>query len=229
MFPLHTSHPETASRIQTWFPGGGRCTMVDFLNQLNGYLHVPALSSDMAATIAVIGTVIMAIIYCFFGFKAIRVLAAIEGVLLGAALGRFIAERFNLQQPIDLVAVIAGAVVCALLAALLYRLGIFLIVLSFVWLIAETVITRYTTLDQVYASIIALACGVLLGILAAIYARPVVIVVSALTGGFMFSNLIFQYLVHIRWSSWVEMVVRIGVGAVLGIIGIIYQFATTRD
>ena len=203
--------------------------MNEILNEINSYLNVDLLTKDSTVLATVIVTAVIAIIYCFFGYKCIRFIAAVIGLIAGAAAGRIIVQNMNLTHPVSTAVIIGAAVVCALLGALLYRFGIFLIVFLGIWGIAYTVITDYTSLDKVFAVIISLAIGVVFAILAAIYARPVVIVMTALEGGLIFSDLLFDYLVHIRWSTQMESLVRLATGLLLAVIGIIYQFASTRD
>ena len=203
--------------------------MNEILNEINSYLNVDLLTKDSTVLATVIVTAVIAIIYCFFGYKCIRFIAAVIGLIAGAAAGRIIVQNMNLTHPVSTAVIIGAAVVCALLGALLYRFGIFLIVFLGIWGIAYTVITDYTALDKVFAVIISLAIGVVFAILAAIYARPVVIVMTALEGGLIFSDLLFDYLVHIRWSTQMESLVRLATGLLLAVIGIIYQFASTRD
>ena len=203
--------------------------MNEILNEINSYLNVDLLTKDSTVLATVIVTAVIAIIYCFFGYKCIRFIAAVIGLIAGAAAGRIIVQNMNLTHPVSTAVIIGAAVVCALLGALLYRFGIFLIVFLGIWGIAYTVITDYTSLDKVFAVIISLAIGVVFAILAAIYARPVVIVMTALEGGLIFSDLLFDYLVHIRWSTQMESLVRLATDLLLAVIGIIYQFASTRD
>lgn len=204
--------------------------MVDILNEVNGYLNIEALNSDTAVLAAVIATAVLAVIYCFFGYKAIRFIAFVLGFILGAAIGSVVVSNYtSLTYPVNLAVILGAAVVLALLSALLFRFGIFLMVLIGVWGVAYTFIMEYASLEQVFAAIIALVIAVILALLAVIYLRPVVIAATALEGGFMLSGVLFEHLIHIRWSSELETLVRLGTGLLLALIGIIYQFVSTRD
>ena len=70
--------------------------------------------------------------------------------------------------------------------------------------------------------------GLVFAILAVIFVKPVVIIMTALMGGLLFADQIFEYLVQVRWDPQLETLIRLGTGAGLGLIGIIFQFVTTR-
>jgi cation transport ATPase len=57
---------------------------------------------------------------------------------------------------------------------------------------------------------------------------PVVIVLSAFMGAQTISSTIFTYLVHIRWSRSLELLVVLAVFVLFAVIGMVYQFASTR-
>jgi hypothetical protein len=140
-----------------------------------------------------------------------------------------IVQMTNLEYPITMVVIFVAAAVCALLGMLIYRFGLFLSVFLGIWGIAYSIIAQYTSLDKVFAVIISLVIGVVFAVLSVIYLRPVTIVLTALAGAFIFSDLLFDYLVHIRWSAQLEVIVRLAAGLLLALIGIIYQFVSTRD
>lgn len=203
--------------------------MIEIIGELNNYLNIEALTKDTTLLAAVIIAAVIGIIYCFFGYRCIRFIAAVLGLLAGAAIGRMIVQMTNLEYPITMVVIFVAAAVCALLGMLIYRFGLFLSVFLGIWGIAYSIIAQYTSLDKVFAVIISLVIGVVFAVLSVIYLRPVTIVLTALAGAFIFSDLLFDYLVHIRWSAQLEVIVRLAAGLLLALIGIIYQFVSTRD
>ena len=202
--------------------------MVNILNELNTYLNVPALTTDMTTMIAVVVTLVIAFVCCFFGYKSSRGIAAVVGFLAGAAGGRMIAQMLKLESPIDLVVVLAAAIIVAILSGWLVKVGIFLIVLLGVWGAVYSLLTEYTSLERVFALIAGLVAAAILAVLAVIYMKPMIIVATAVAGGLLFADTLFQHLIKGRWSAPTEMLVRLGVGALLVILGMIVQFASTR-
>lgn len=179
-------------------------------------------------TVAVIVVALLGIIYCFFGYKAVRLLATIIGMGVGLLLGFAIVGAAKLQTPFNIIVPIAIGVIFAFFGYFLYRVGVFLVVLLEMLCIAAALLMEYTKLDETVVLIAALVIAVIFSVLSVVYLRPLVIISTAISGAMMFSNEIFENLIKVRWSSQVEMLVRLCVGAVLAIIGIIYQFRTTR-
>jgi hypothetical protein len=74
--------------------------------------------------------------------------------------------------------------------------------------------------------IVALVVGIIFAILAAVYLRTMIIVATALSGGFILANELFENLIRIQWSPTVETIVRLSTGLGLAVIGMVYQFHT---
>jgi hypothetical protein len=171
--------------------------------------------------------VVLGIVYCFFGYKAMRFIAALVGFAAGVLVGDGIARAAEFKYPMDLVMVIAGGVLLAVLGFFLFRVFMFIAVFLSVFSITMSLIVEYTKLDSMVILIVALVVGVIFAILAAVYLRTMIIVATALSGGFILSNELFENLIRIQWSPSVEAIVRLSVGLLLAVIGMIYQFHTT--
>ena len=123
--------------------------------------------------------------------------------------------------------VLAGVVV-ALLNFFLYKLGVFIAVFFVTMSVTASLLLTYVKLEENVALIIGLAAGLVFAILAVIFVKPVIIIMTAFMGGLLFADQIFEYLVQVRWDSQMETLARLGTGAGLGLIGMIFQFVTTR-
>ena len=187
------------------------------------------MQSGTGTTVTLVLTLLMGIVYCFFGYRALRVICTIIGFCVGLVVGVAVASAVKVSSPWDIVIVVACAVVVAVLGFLLYRVGVFLEVMLGAWSIIYTVLTQNVKLETTYIVIISLVAAFALAILAAIYLRPVIIVVTALSGGLMFSEQLFTNLIHVRWNSTMELACRLGVGLILAVLGMLYQFNTTDD
>ena len=177
---------------------------------------------------AIIISIVFGIIYCFLGYKAMRVLATLAGIGIGYIIGSAIVQAAHITTPVDLVIIIGASVIFGLLGFFLYRIGVFLVVLLGGFGISSALLAKYTKLDETVVLIIALVIGVILGILSVVYLRPIVIISTALSGGLTVSNELFENLIKVRWSPEAETLVRLGCGLIIGIIGMLYQFKTTR-
>lgn len=170
--------------------------------------------------------VALGIIYCFFGYRAMRVIAALVGFAAGVLIGDGIARAAEFQFPLDLVMVIVGGVLLAVLGFFLFRVFMFVAVFLSVFSITMSLIVEYTKLDSMVILIVALVVGIIFAILAAVYLRTMIIVATALSGGFILANELFENLIRIQWSSTVETIVRLSTGLGLAVIGMVYQFHT---
>ena len=155
-----------------------------------------------------------------------RVIAALVGFAAGVLIGDGIARAAEFKFPLDLVMVIAGGVLLAVLGFFLFRVFMFIAVFLSVFSITMSLIVEYTKLDSMVILIVALVVGVIFAILAAVYLRTMIIVATALSGGFILANELFENLIRIQWSSSVETIVRLSTGLGLAAVGMIYQFHT---
>ncbi len=207
-------------------------TVNDVITELNGQMsnittfQIPTF--PWLQTAAIIVSVVLGLIYCFFGYKAVRVLSTIIGACIGILVAEIVVGAANLQAPFTILLPIVGAVIFGFLGFFLYRVGVFVVIILAAFSITGLLLGAYTKLDQTVILIVSLVVGVILAVLGVVYLRPVVIIATGLCGGLMISNQIFQNLVMVRWSPLVETVSRIGVGVVLAAFGILYQFKTTK-
>ena len=141
-------------------------------------------------------------------------------------IGDGIARAAEFQFPLDLVMVIVGGVLLAVLGFFLFRVFMFVAVFLSVFSITMSLIVEYTKLDSMVILIVALVVGIIFAILAAVYLRTMIIVATALSGGFILANELFENLIRIQWSPTVETIVRLSTGLGLAVIGMVYQFHT---
>jgi hypothetical protein len=179
--------------------------------------------------VSIVVAVILGVVFCFFGYKAMRFIAALVGFAAGVLIGEGIARAAEFKYPLDLVMVIAGGVLLAVLGFFLFRVFMFIAVFLSVFSITMSLIVEYTKLDSMVILIVALVVGVIFAILAAVYVRTMIIVSTALSGGFILANELFENLIRIQWSSSVEAIVRLSVGLLLAVIGMVYQFHTAPE
>ena len=206
--------------------------LAESINQVNEQLgkyttfQIPYDSWMPAVMIAI--TIVIGVIYCFFGYKAVRVLSAIIGAFIGILVGMAVAGAARFEAPLTFIIPAIGALIFGFLGFLLYRIGVFLVILLAAFAITAALVFSYTKLDQTVVVIVSLVVGVILAVLAVVYLRPIVIIATALSGGLTISNEIFANLIKVRWSSQVETITRLSVGLLLALIGMLYQFKTTK-
>ena len=120
-------------------------------------------------------------IVCFFGYRLLRLTLGIAGFGVGLALGLAIAGLVpHASQVLTIVVGVVCGVLGALAAALLYKLGVFLLGAGAGALAAGIIIAatgwHYPVLIRIVAAIIG-------GILTLLLERPLVSILSAFAGG----------------------------------------------
>ncbi|MDO4620529.1 MAG: DUF4203 domain-containing protein [Lachnospiraceae bacterium] len=202
---------------------------MEMINEVAAKYGAMLAQPSLLLTGVIIGTAILGLIYCFFGYKVIRGLAALIGFAAGASIGLVVVSVYSFEFPVSLIIPIAAGLVLALIAFFLYKLGVFAAVFAAAFSVTISLLQSYIRLDDEIAALIALAAALVCAILSVIFLRPVVIILTALIGGMMFADELFEYLIQIRWDAQMEMLIRLGAGIVLGLIGMIFQFVTTRN
>lgn len=205
--------------------------LINLINQLTETLNSieSGLQSSLAGVIFLVAGLLVALAWCFYGYKSKKVVISIISFIVGLAIGRGAVSQMKLEGVLVwAVPLAAGAVLC-LLGFFLYRFGVFLSVLVMGTLVTWHLLMEYLSFDSGIAFLVAIAAGLLLAILCMIFMRPLIILLSSLTGGMAFSGLLCKNFLMIRWDSRTAMMTETAIGLVLALIAIIYQFRTTRS
>jgi len=164
------------------------------------------------------------LLICFFGLKLVKVLITLNGLVAGFGVGILVSNAVGTDKIISAIIVFACAVILAALSFFLYRLGIFFMVFVGSVGVLATVTgsvgigTAFTF--STIGIIVELAVCAVIGILAAIFVGPVIIVMTAISGG-LTAGLSITGLVKIGGPGWIGYII----GAVLAAFGIAVQFA----
>ena len=126
----------------------------------------------------------------FFGLKLVKVVAAFLGFLIGAGVGAGICALAGIEGIASVAVILVCAILLAVVSFLVYRLGVFVMIFI---------------------------CS--MGVLAAIFAEPMIIVITGIAGGFLAGPAILD-LAGITDPSWLKYVA----GAVLAFVGLMIQF-----
>ncbi len=174
-----------------------------------------------------VGMILAGLLFCFFGLKLTRLLAAIYGFLIGAAAGVVIVSVAGTSGTVSVVIILACALVLAALSAFLYKVGVFFLVFSAVISIAASLLGTAYGMSVFFGaggSTMIIACAALgvalvLAILAVIYVEPVIVIVTALFGGLSAGSAILA-VSGLNTASWMNYVL----GGVLAVLGAGVQF-----
>ena len=185
------------------------------------------LPNEIAGIAGAVAVLILALVFAFFGYKAMRVFSTLVGLFIGAVAGYGIASALKLPFVWTLVIPAVLAVGLAVLAWFFYKGGIFVLILFAAAFVAFTFVHEYAGIDRVVIEwVIAGIIGAVFAVLTMIVYRPLLIISSALTGGYVFPTLLFSK-VHIP-DAKTNMICVLTVGGVLFLAGMLFQFLTTK-
>lgn len=193
-----------------------------------------ALSGAENQDVALLAALAVGVLYCFLGYRLIRVLIALTGFALAALPAVILAAWLSHANAIAVgVAGLLGGIAGAVFMAFVYRAGIFCLGLLGAALIAHHLLTAT---ELTWAPWAILGLGVVGGLLALLVERPVITVATAALGAWIL--LVSAALVLMRSdaadSSTVQELTShasltiLAVWTVLTVAGTAAQFATYR-
>lgn len=142
-------------------------------------------------TVAVLAaTIVVGLLIGFLGWKIVRVWAALAGFVLGFVLGVLISALAGLSGTGGLAAGFITAVVLAVLAVVLYRVGVFLIVLLSVCSLAIQILDPQNGILLAVCLVIALVAA----ILSVRYVSVLTIFVTGIYGAVVAGTAVFELL-----------------------------------
>ena len=206
--------------------------MENLMHQLQEYFYNQFPIIEQNNLIVIITALVIALLYVFFGYKLLRVYISLLGFLIGVALGVVICAVFDLSNTTAVIVIICVcAVALAALGFWLYKAGLFVMILLSLFPIILSIVSEFTTIEPVFMWIGSILFALVLAILAMFFVRPVVIIVTAVSGGLSIANLIINSLLpEIAQVNTVDgaRIFMLIIGAVIAVLGIYFQFVTTK-
>ncbi|MER2024506.1 MAG: DUF4203 domain-containing protein [Eubacteriales bacterium] len=206
--------------------------MENLMHQLQEYFYNQFPIIEQNNLIVIITALVIALLYVFFGYKLLRVYISLLGFLIGVALGIVICAVFDLSNTTAVIVIICVcAVALAALGFWLYKAGLFVMILLSLFPIILSIVSEFTTIQPVFMWIGSILFALVLAILAMFFVRPVVIIVTAVSGGLSIANLIINSLLpEIAQVNTVDgaTIFMLIIGAVIAVLGIYFQFVTTK-
>ena len=124
----------------------------------------------------------LGLVACFFGYRLLRIVLAILGFILGALLGFVVATSLGAGDTVALVAALVGGLIGAALLAFVYKLGVFLVGAVAGAVLGGIIGASLGGSLQIAAVVVA---AVLVGIVAVLFQRVVIILATAFTGSWV--------------------------------------------
>ena len=206
--------------------------MENLMHQLQEYFYNQFPIIEQNNLIVIITALVVALLYVFFGYKLLRVYISLLGFLIGFALGIVICAVFDLSNTTAVIVIICVcAVALAALGFWLYKAGLFVMILLSLFPIILSVVSEFTTVEPVFMWIGSILFALVLAILAMFFVRPVVIIVTAFSGGLSIASLVVNNLLpeiaQVNTTDGARIFMLI-IGAVIAVLGIYFQFVTTK-
>ena len=167
--------------------------------------------------VAVINIVI-GIIVLLAGYKLNKALISLCGFIFGYQLLGSIVSNMDLTNGIVIALSIVGGIIFATFSFKLYLFGIFIAIFLAVFSICEMTIA----IDNL-KFIISIVVGIIAGILGIKFTKPIFIIMTSLSGGFLIVNYLLQLF---NLNSWIVFFIF---GIVISMIGMKVQFNTNKN
>ena len=143
------------------------------------------------------------------------------GAYIGYKIGT---QALNLQRPLTIVCAVVAGLALSVLAYRIYTAGIF-ILCAFLGFIAAATLLPFSGDLQFFLSVLS---GFIIGALAVKYLRPVIILSSAIAGGFTASEMIVKVCTLMSLYKFTYFTSG-GLTLIICVLGIAAQFLTTSD
>ena len=166
-----------------------------------------------------------ALLQCFFGYRLLRVLISIIGFVIGFLLGYLISlEWIRDNSLLPLVIGLAAGALLSLLAFRIYLFGVFLYCGVTAAALIQVIPASSAARWDIISAVLSIAIFVLAGFLGVRYARPCIIIITAVSGGTRAAAMLPDYLTMIPSDHLFRLLLLVGLIAV----GMLVQFLMTR-
>lgn len=175
---------------------------------------------------AVVLGLIFAVVYCFFGYRLVKVFVTLFGALFGGTLGIFLARLLEFNESWVLVSIVLGMIIFGVLAFFVFRLGVAFMVGTSSFSILLSITKQFMPTENA-AVVVAVISAILVGVITLWAARTAVIITSAISGGLAASAILFDNLLRVIVKGQmgkVDDLVILIVGVIIAIFGMIIQF-----
>ena len=207
--------------------------MESLMKQLQEYFYNQFPVIEQNNLIVIITALVIALLYVFFGYKLLRVYISLLGFLIGLVIGVVLCAVFDLQNTTAVIVIICVcAVALAALGFWLYKAGLFVMIVLSLFPVILSVVSDFATIKPVFMWIGSILFALLLAILAMFFVRPVVIIVTAFSGGLSIASLVVNNLLpeiaQVNTTDGARIFMLI-IGGVIAVLGIYFQFMTTKS
>lgn len=184
------------------------------LNSIADEVNLQELTSSPLMMGIVAACIVVSLLWCFFGLKTVRVWAAIFGVAIGEAIGMGAAGALNLNELYAPIVGLIVGIILAFMGALLYHVGVFLVV----WIAGAGICSVIIRPQNLTAVLICAGIGLVFALLTLKFTAPITMVLTGILGAMNAGSFISVLLPFQNY--WIQLAITV----VLAILGIVVQF-----
>lgn len=177
--------------------------MLESLSEMGG----PIKNAVMIASIV---SIVIGLLWCFFGLKLIRVWAAILGLALGFGIGAGVGAAFKLSPTVILICGAVVGILLAVLSAIFYHVGVFILA----WITGSSLAVFLLRPKDGKLELACLGIGLVIALLTIRFAELIIILITGIYGAAGAGSGILSFL------PFDNQIIRIAVIAVLAVLGI---------
>lgn len=166
-----------------------------------------------ALMIASVISIVIGLLWCFFGLKLIRVWSAILGLAIGFGIGTGVGAALKLESTMLLVCGAVVGIILAILSGIFYRVGVFILA----WITGSSFALVFLRPKDWKLALAGLVIGLVIALLTIRFAELIVIIITGVNGAFSAGMGIISFL------PFDNQIIRIAVIAVLAVLGIAVQ------
>ena len=176
-------------------------------------------------------------VYCFFGYRFLKLLLAVGGVVAGVALANLIASAyFQGSIVVFLIIALLASLIAGAIVRFVFNLAIWCVGFVFGACLALLIVPLLTDLESLAGAVIAVLFATGTGLLAVMMQRPLLIIVTATIGAFVVMTAIQMINTHYYLFNaeelalaYADAVNRTWWGIILlAVAGMICQFRTKK-
>ena len=202
---------------------------LDLLQQLISLIDENAL--EKIHMILLLVSLVLALMQCYFGYRFLRFWIGVLGFLIGSALGFSVSLRFfEIRTWYPWAIGLAGGILLALLSYKLYLIGVFIfsgcIAAAAVYAVLELpAVSEWLAglhgelLHKIIVAVLCAAALVLFGTLSVRFSKPIIIVVTSLSGALLASRTLLELMPSLAEKDSTQFLIA----AALGVTGVLLQ------
>ena len=164
-------------------------------------------------------TLVIAVLNCFLGYRLLKAWIALAGFYMGVLLFYALATCYTENTMIQIGAVLGGGLLLGMASFYIYRLGVFLLCTN----VGTVVMSIALQPKDSLRFMLCLGIGILIGLLGMAFVKPMVIINTALGGGFSAAAAAAALL-----EKDADMKILI-FGAILTSAGVVIQAISSKD